>query len=308
MSVFSLMTAPLRLGQRVADDALLRAYNFVLFDAPGPLRKLQSRVSYDTLSIGLSATLPGGLTAPALDELTAGSGFLNYGYGDEHQPEFEAALPEALRARSHSIRLYEHVLEGVPPAGQELLEVGCGRGGGCHYIKDRLDAASVVGVDLSPRAVAFCTYAYGREGLRYVEGDAQDLPFEDGSFDIVVNVESSHCYGSMPAFLAHVRRVLRPGGVFAWADARPRDRLAETFRSLLGSGLEPIRDVDISAHVLESLEATSDEKIAVVDERVPLPLRPFAKSGMAVRGTLVYEALARGELVYHSMQLRKGEA
>ncbi|QDU31359.1 Phthiotriol/phenolphthiotriol dimycocerosates methyltransferase [Anatilimnocola aggregata] len=56
------------------------------------------------------------------------------------------------------------------------------------------------------------------EGLSFVVGDAENLPFEDDTFDAVVNVESSHCYRSDPAFLAQVRRVLRTGGHVLFAD------------------------------------------------------------------------------------------
>jgi SAM-dependent methyltransferase len=40
------------------------------------------------------------------------------------------------------------------------------------------------------------------------------------SFDAVINVEASHCYPSLPRFLAEVARVLRPGGHFLYADVR----------------------------------------------------------------------------------------
>ena len=53
-------------------------------------------------------------------------------------------------------------------------------------------------------------------------GDAESLPFGDEMFDAVVNVESSHCYGSTPAFLAQVKRVLRCGGHFLFADLLDR--------------------------------------------------------------------------------------
>ena len=62
-------------------------------------------------------------------------------------------------------------------------------------------------------------------GLAFEVGDAERMPFPDASFDAVVNVESSHCYPSMPAFLSEVRRVLRPGGHFLYADLRPRTDL-----------------------------------------------------------------------------------
>ncbi len=56
--------------------------------------------------------------------------------------------------------------------------------------------------------------------LTFRVGDAQATGLPDACVDVVVNVESSHCYGSMDAFIAEVHRVLRPGGHFVWADLR----------------------------------------------------------------------------------------
>jgi SAM-dependent methyltransferase len=293
---------------KLAEDALLRTYSYVFFDAPGPVRRLQSRLSYDVMSLGLSAALPRGLADPGLDAVTAGSGFLNYGYEDDEHEAFVATLGEQVQARSHSVRLYEQALRGADTAGKDLLEVGCGRGGGSSYMVGHLAPASVTGIDISPAAISFAKYAHEDERLSYLVGDAEAIPFADETFDIVVNVESSHCYGSMSKFLSEARRVLRPGGMLAWVDPRPRGKLADTQRSFARSGLDVVRATDITANVLRSLEATSDEKIALVDDQVPLLLRPLVKSGMAVRGTVVYEALANGDLVYLSKLLRKPAA
>ena len=51
-------------------------------------------------------------------------------------------------------------------------------------------------------------------------GNAIDLPFSDSSFDAVISIEASHRYPSFETFLREVRRVLRPGGHFMFADMR----------------------------------------------------------------------------------------
>ena len=58
-----------------------------------------------------------------------------------------------------------------------------------------------------------------------MQGDAQNLPFPDESFDAVINVEASHIYPNFERFLGEVARVLRPGGHFLYADFRNRDGL-----------------------------------------------------------------------------------
>ena len=53
-----------------------------------------------------------------------------------------------------------------------------------------------------------------------MQADAEKLPFDDESFDAIINVESSHCYPHIDSFLSEVRRVLAPGGCFGIVDFR----------------------------------------------------------------------------------------
>jgi ubiquinone/menaquinone biosynthesis C-methylase UbiE len=54
-----------------------------------------------------------------------------------------------------------------------------------------------------------------RRGLRWIEfleADVEALPFEDRSFDLVVTYTGLHCFPDLPAAIAQMARVLRPGG------------------------------------------------------------------------------------------------
>ena len=93
-----------------------------------------------------------------------------------------------------------------------------GRGGGASYLSRYLGPRSVTGIDISPRAIAFCRRVHDNPGLRFRVGDAERIPARDNSVDAVVNVEASFCYASLDRFLAEVTRVLRPGGRLHIAD------------------------------------------------------------------------------------------
>ena len=60
-----------------------------------------------------------------------------------------------------------------------------------------MDFLTLIGLDFSREAVSLCNKWYEQENLDFREGNAQDLPFQKNSFDVVYNVESSHCYGDM---------------------------------------------------------------------------------------------------------------
>ena len=64
-----------------------------------------------------------------------------------------------------------------------------------------------------------------QKNLSFKVGDSENIPLEKSSVDIVINVESSHCYGSFSGFLKEVSRVLRPGGRFLFCDFRPSEEI-----------------------------------------------------------------------------------
>ena len=71
--------------------------------------------------------------------------------------------------------------------------------------------------------------------MRFEVGDAETLPFDAESFDIVTNLESSSCYPDVHAFYREVHRVLAPGGHFLYSDCLPANRFREatpTWRKL----------------------------------------------------------------------------
>jgi SAM-dependent methyltransferase len=150
--------------------------------------------------------------------------FLNVGY--EEDPSMGLPLVASDEPNRFYIQFYHRTATQADLNGAQVLEVSCGHGGGASYLVRTLRPASYTGLDLNPAGVAFCRERHNLPGLDFVEGDAENLPFVDQSFDAVINVEASHCYPRFPRFLAEVARVLRPGGHFLYADVRPRNRFA----------------------------------------------------------------------------------
>jgi ubiquinone/menaquinone biosynthesis C-methylase UbiE len=230
--------------------------------------------------------------------------YMNYGFAGAEGPPFP--LPPEDEADRTWLALYHHVAGAVDLRGRAVLEVGSGRGGGAAFLKRQLDAASVVGVDLSDRAVAFCREVYDDvPGLAFQAGDAEALPFEDARFDAVVNVESSHCYGSLPRFLGEVRRVLRPGGHFLYADFRLR-RDVEGWRAQVhAAGMAVERERDITANVLRAIEEDSDRRLRLVGAVFPRLLAPVLKQFAAAPGSRLHHEFRSGGLTYLSFVLRR---
>src|SRR5437764_2357268 len=93
----------------------------------------------------------------------------------------------------------------------KVLDLCCGQGNVSEALVSR--GYHVVGVDFSPAMLAFA-----RERVRnatFIEADAQDLPFDDTEFDIVVSNLGVCHVPDQPRALTEARRVLRSGGKFA---------------------------------------------------------------------------------------------
>lgn len=229
--------------------------------------------------------------------------FMNHGYVD---PE-GASLPldPGDEPNRCAIQLYHRVASAVDLEGRDVLEVGSGCGGGASYVARALSPRSVTGLDLSTKAVEFSRDRHRVPGLRFLQGDAEQLPFESESFDVVVNVESSHCYPSMRRFLSEVHRVLRPGGAFAHADARSRSEVDAWRRDLEGARFEVVADDDITEGVLASFERDNERKRERIRRLVPPFLAGSLTEAAGLRGSRTHEALASRRIVYRTFLLRK---
>jgi 2-polyprenyl-3-methyl-5-hydroxy-6-metoxy-1,4-benzoquinol methylase len=94
-----------------------------------------------------------------------------------------------------------------------LLDLACGVGYGTRLVAD--EAAGIeraLGVDLEADAVAYAREHYGREGVEFVRSEA--LAFSDpAGFDTIVSLETLEHVPDPEGLVAHLVRLLRPGGV-----------------------------------------------------------------------------------------------
>lgn len=230
--------------------------------------------------------------------------FMNFGYAGS-ETETAPSLSPAEEPDRCCIQLYHHVAEATSPAGKDVLEVGSGRGGGAAWLARRYRPRTLTGIDFSSNAVALSTRLHRITGLEFRHGSALAIPSADTSFDVVINVESSHGYGRMDRFLSEVRRVLRPGGLFAWADFRPAADVPRTEQLFASSGLKPVRVLDITRQVLRSLDLMREQRLELIDRNAPWFARGLLREFAAVAGSESYRRLADGSLVYLSAILRK---
>ena len=117
-------------------------------------------------------------------------------------------------------------------SGCRLLDVGCGSGQlALIAAKDGLE---VTGVDIATNSVERARARAQSEGLqaRFEEGDAEALPFEDSSFDVVASLIGA-MFAPRPDLVAkELLRVCKPGGTIAMANWTPQGVIGQMFKTV----------------------------------------------------------------------------
>jgi SAM-dependent methyltransferase len=126
-------------------------------------------------------------------------------------PDAWGAVPlnyrRGARPTWHQRRRHRAVLSLLRGATGRVLDYGCGYGDLTHAMSLTHD---VVGCDVDATRVAFAQHEYAP--IEFVECGRSGTPFDDRSFDVVVSAVVIHFVPDADAYLAEVRRLLRPGG------------------------------------------------------------------------------------------------
>ncbi len=122
------------------------------------------------------------------------------------------------------------VVEAAGVTGDDVvLDVACGNGNAT--IPAAKTGAKVTGIDITPELLERGKDAAAEAGveIEWIEGDAQDLPFEDASFDVVTSVFGCMFVPDQRAEAVEMARVLKPGGRMAVAAWTPEGNVGKMF-------------------------------------------------------------------------------
>ena len=231
--------------------------------------------------------------------------FMNYGYAGTDVAQL-ALTPQEAEHR-HAVQLYHQVATATSLEGLDVLEVGCGRGGGAAYVARTFGPKSYTAVDLSPTQIELCKSTFADTRVRFQVEDAEKLRFEDALFDVVINVESSHGYGSVDRFFAAAARVLRPGGRFVFADMRPRDELGTLRDQLCAAGFSIHNEREITANVVAALQEGGEiaQRLEVGRQCVDRYFSSDVEAFAGKSGTVNHDQLVEGRLAYVLLTMDK---
>ncbi len=210
-----------------------------------------------------------------------------------HLGDFDDGMPahpvSAERFRAAQRRLTFRVLDAARIAsGHAVLEVGCGFGGNLAVLDERVEGATLVGVDVGQPQLALArerVRGRGKNQLTWIEADAGALPLPDAAFDRLLAIECAFHFASRRAFVHEAARVLRAGGVLALTDlvatpagqeAAAAGRLPEGLARALAEDLAPFPDPWCSEGSWAELGAGAGLSVERIEDRTAEAIPSFA--------------------------------
>ena len=139
----------------------------------------------------------------------------------------------------------------APRPGGRYLDLATGSGAVAFALAARHPEAEIHGIDIAHRAIGQNRRVaddLGRRNVKFHTANGRTIDFPDASFDGIAWRYALHHFPDLPVTIAHARRVLRPGGTFAVADAvrHPDDHrdFINRFQALKPDGHVRIYDAD----------------------------------------------------------------
>lgn len=236
--------------------------------------------------------------------------FLNWGYASDADAcaDSTSVRPPAGVPQARQWRLVLEALAGRTAIdGADVLDVGCGRGGALTVLARHYAPRSLSGLDLSAANIEHCRRLAMFEQVKLQVGDACRLPHRPRSFDVVLNVESASGYPDFQRFIRHVHRVLRPDGVFVYADLIPAGCLGELDDVLAASGFVVTYDRDVTSNVLAARRADAAVETAFFQDvgGASSELSAFLDHYRAGPGSGLHRAMTRGDVRYCIVHARR---
>ena len=160
--------------------------------------------------------------------------------------------------------------------GDLVLEVGCGTGFTTYEIVRRVGEENVVAVDITPEQMEKAIKRF--PNVKFVRGDAEELPFKDNVFDATISAGSIEYWPHPQLGIQEMARVTKPGGrVVILAPRRPDNPIIRKFAEsimlfpstqqciswFLKAGLEDIRYVETGPYFFWS------KLVVIVSGKVP---------------------------------------
>ncbi|GAB9464670.1 Aspartate beta-hydroxylase domain-containing protein 2 [Globisporangium polare] len=238
---------------------------------------------------------------------------------DAHQLQLYRSLVEIIS--KHELRLDQQQQK------LQILDVGCGAGGGLCELQSLFPSADIIGADISSQAIARARETWTRfvaqnpdvnrkRELRLVHQSCEKLRgVASHSIDIACAVQTLQEVQHLPNATAELRRVLKPGGYLFIADFIPQDtatdRLYNEFLAPLsasnGAAFEIVQETLASYNAALGCQESSPAMKELIAAHFPQEFQEEMETFFFVEGSKLYELLRRDQMGYRLVCLRKND-
>lgn len=209
--------------------------------------------------------------------------------------------------------LYHYVAQesGIDLSDKKLLEIGCGRGGGTAYIVETFRPRFTQAIDFSNQSIQLCQDRYNKiANLCFQYGEATNLPYSAGTFDVILSIETSHMIDEKDRFFSESSRVAKLGSKFLYLDflytRNSSDHSAQRIDTAIRhSDWEIESKVDLTRQVLESLNQTASIREALIESKCPKILQRQVQEFCMTRQSNAFQAFLDGRTRYVFYTLKK---
>ena len=159
--------------------------------------------------------------------------------------------------------LHRYAFARTLVSGRRVLDVASGEGYGSAILAET--AKDVIGCEIDGATVEAAQEKYrSLVNLRFEEGDCRKLPFDSGTFDVVVSFETIEHLGEQDIFIAEVRRVLKPDGFFILSTPNTE------IYSPGGAGLNEFHVKELTFREFEDLLTGSFLNVKIIGQRLAI--------------------------------------
>jgi ubiquinone/menaquinone biosynthesis C-methylase UbiE len=231
----------------------------------------------------------------------------NYGYAPVD--EEIAVYPQELQ---YGMQLYKELIKNhngyMIPEYSSMVEIGCGKGAGAEFLIRKFKPEKFIGLDYSTKAIDYCVKNYKpSNNVNFICADAHQLPIENGSIDIVVNVESSHIFKDQSKFFKEVNRVLKCKGKFLFTDYRyvKQGSIDKLENEIICSGFKISEKRFITPQIYHACFVASKIREDIINRASPWYLKKYFGHYAGLYGTKKYAQFGNGEIIYFIYHLEK---
>lgn len=128
--------------------------------------------------------------------------------------------------------MYQEIIDRVRNLeGDKILDLGCGNGNIINLLKKERKA-DYFGLDISENMIEEAKKKCG-EDVKFTVGDSENLPYQDGQFDIIICNASFHHYTQPEVAIKEIKRVLKSGGTLILGDPTVPELVRGLFNKML---------------------------------------------------------------------------